>query len=116
MPIQLSIMQPTGVAATYHVATGGGFGKTSLTTSINSYLSQTAYAAGSSPLMTTSIDCSAVMPSVATNPPTGATIEQVVFGIVEGFAIVQQTPNPQSTTANPLPPINGMFYGGNLAA
>ena len=97
MPISKSIPQPSGVVATYHKATGGGFGANSLTTTILSFLdAEHTDAQGFAPLSETPVDCSAVLPSPATNPPIGATIAQVVFGIVEDFAI-----------QNPACPFNG---------
>ena len=110
MPISLNITQPTGVVATYHVVSGGGFGKTSLTASVSSYLNQETYAAGDSPVSSEQVDCSAVLGTAAPTPPTGATTAQAVFGIVEGFLIAQQTPNPDGSLTN------GTFYGGTIVS
>ena len=117
MPISLDIPQSTGVVAKYHKATGGGFGATSLKCNILSFLdSEHTDLQGFEPVAQTIIDCSMVMPTVASSPPPGATVSQVVFGIVENFAINQQTSNLNSTVENPLAPINGVFYGGVLVS
>ena len=110
MPISLNITQPTGVVATYHVINGGAFGQTSLTARVNSYLSQTTFAAGDLPVSSVQVDCSAVLGVAAPTPPTGATTAQAVFGIVEGFLIAQQTPNPDGSLTN------GTFYGGTIVS
>ena len=110
MPISLNITQPTGVVATYHVVSGGGFGKTSLTASVSSYLNQETYAAGDSPVSSEQVDCSAVLGTAAPTPPAGATTAQAVFGIVENFLIAEQSTNAQGQV------VNGTFYGGTIVS
>ena len=88
MPISFSLPQPTGTVATYHVVSGGRFtGTSSLIAEVSSYLSQATYAAGDQPITNLVLDISFVLPTAATNPPTGATISQVVNGIVENAII-----------------------------
>ena len=88
MPISKNIPQPTGVVATYHKVTGGSFGADSLNATVLSFIdAEHTDKQGFAPLAQTTIDCSEVLPSPSSNPPAGATISQVVFGIVEGFAV-----------------------------
>ena len=113
MPISLNITQSTGVIASYHKVVGYSGGETSLVATVSSYLNNTA---GLSPIETQSIELGSVLGMPAQTPPTGATIEQVVYSILENALISQQTPNPASTTTTPLPLINGFFYGGSIVS
>ena len=114
MTIQKDIKQPTGVIATYHKVSGGGYGTTSVTANVLSFLdNQHTDVQGFAAITNTTIDISPILlsPAIAT-PPAGATFGQLFFGSVEQYLISQQTPNPASTTENPLPPTNGIFFGG----
>ena len=75
MAIQLNITQPTGVVATYHKVTGGGYGRTSVTATVLSFLdAQHTDEQGFAPLASTTVDVSAalVLPPVAPQSPAGA--------------------------------------------
>ena len=87
MPISLNITQPTGVVATYHKVTAYSGGDTNLIASVYSYLSQEAFAAGDQPISTQGLDVGAILSQPATNPSAGATIKDVVFGILENALI-----------------------------
>jgi hypothetical protein len=93
MPIQLTISQETGVNATYHVVQNGDFAFSSnrLSVTINSYLDQPSFAAGKLPLANITIDCSPIVSSIASTPPDGATMQQVIEGIIETYLLTTQT-------------------------
>ena len=112
MPIQLNITQPTSVIATYHKVVGYNGGTNSLVATVESFVEQAACDAGAQPLVTQSVEVGFVLDMPASTPSQGATIRQIVFGIIENALIVQQYPDPQSTPDKPLPLINGIFYGG----
>ena len=118
MPIQLNITQSTGVVATYHKVTGGGYGQTSVTANVLSYLDSThTDIQGFAPIAETTVDISPILSVVAVaTPPVGATFGQLFFGSVEQYLISQQNPNPARTAGNPLPPMNGIFFGGAQVA
>lgn len=125
MSISLPLTQPTGVVATYHKVTGGGYSPTSVTVMVLSFLdNQHTDAQGFAPVAETRIDVSAVLGMPAVTPSTGATFESVFFGGLDQFLVAQQTPAPiqppivnaDGTTAPAptLPPINGPFFGGTV--
>lgn len=104
MPIQLSITQPTGVVATYHTVTGGGYGKSSLTATVLSWLDNThTDAQGFSPLTETQIDASSVLGLPAIMPSDGETFGSAFFAEIDAFLVAQQTNG-----------VNGVFYGGTI--
>lgn len=118
MPISLNITQKsTGVLTTYHKAIGpGAFGQTSVTVTVLSYIdNQHCDVQGFAPVMQTPCDVSPLLAAPSSNPPANlTTFGSVFFAAIDEYLIQQQTPNPQSTVAVPLPPINGVFYGGTI--
>ena len=110
MPIQLSLPQPTGVTATYHKVVGYNGGDTSLVATVASYLSADTFNAGNSPILTQSVEVGFVLEMPSSNPPAGATIKQVVYGILENALVAQQSPQPDGTVTN------GIFFGGTTVA
>lgn len=115
MAIQLNITQPTGVVATYHKVTGGGYGRSSVTATVLSFLdAQHTDEQGFAPLAQTSIDATIVLSAPPVSPQAGDTFGSVFFAGLDQFLVQQQSLNPASTTENVLPPINGPFYGGTI--
>jgi len=85
MPISLNITQPTGAVATYHAVDTGSFSTSnggSLIVSIDSYVTT-----GAEPLVTTKLDVTPLLASVPPTPPTGATVLQIVVGMIEQYLL-----------------------------
>ena len=115
MPISLNITQPTGVTASYHKVTGGGYGQNSVTATVLSFLdNQHTDEQGFAPLASSTIMVSSILAVPAVTPAAGTTFGSVFASGLDQFLVAQQMPNPLSTTAVPLPPINGPFYGGTV--
>ena len=113
MPISLNIVQPTGVTATYHKATGGGYGAVSVTATVLSFLdSSHTDVQGFAPLAETQVDVSGILAVPAVAPTTGETFGTAFFGGLDAFLIEQQTLNADTA----LPPVNGVFFGGTVVA
>lgn len=95
MPIQLSITQPSGAVATYHVVSGTPRalfdGTNQVVTMVNSYLSQATHAAGDPPLSQNQIDVSPMLTIAAPNPPSGATVQQAIVGMMEQYLLTTPT-------------------------
>jgi len=122
MPISVNITQPSGVVATFHMVMNEQAENAAVVTGnciVNSYLSDPR-TSGIAPLATAQYDIGPMLNSPASviTPPAGGTIAQVIAGMIEQYLIAQQTAaplqplNPDGTTPTPLPPINGVFYGG----
>ena len=87
MPIQLSIKQPTGVDATYHVVQSipNDFLAGSAQVVVFSYLDQPNFAAGSVRLNSQQIDVTPML-SITSAVPSGS-FQQVVQNMVEQYLL-----------------------------
>ena len=121
MSILKNIIQPTGVTATFHTVTGGGYGKTSVTAIVLSWLDeQHTDAQGFAPLASTNVDVTPALGLPAVVPTTGDTFGSVFYKGLDQFLVTQQIPAPlpppnsDGTPGALLPPINGVFFGGTV--